>query len=69
MNTLSTLFGCQHASLSFPLTPTTGPRRSQCYVCCLTCGAEFAYDPVQFRRGERITERRSETRARVAVEA
>lgn len=52
---LDFLFGCRHKRFSFPLTPTRKTRRrvvitsntieqSGCYVVCLDCGKEFAYD-------------------------
>jgi len=46
MDILSTLFGCTHKQLSFPITlrnaAVRGPKAT--YVVCLNCGAELPYD-------------------------
>jgi hypothetical protein len=43
------LGGCRHRNYSFPLTPKSGVRppaasATGCYVVCLDCGKELAYD-------------------------
>src|SRR5437588_13052003 len=51
------LFGCWHASYTFPITREVlrGAWRSkQTYVVCLDCGAEFHYDLRTMRMGRKI---------------
>jgi hypothetical protein len=49
---LEWLFGCTHPQYSFPLTVN-----GRCHVSCLTCGKEFTFDPVAWKRGTEIHER------------
>lgn len=44
------LLGCRHSDTTWPITDRTG----QCYTVCTKCGATFSYDPVAWRRGDRI---------------
>ena len=58
MNVLDFLFRCSHPSYSFPLSVRNG-KKCRCYQVCLTCGREFSFDPVAWKRGPEIRERRS----------
>jgi hypothetical protein len=52
---LSYLFGCPHATTTFPLTRnanhSAGSGARNTYVACLKCGAEFVYDWERMRVG------------------
>lgn len=43
---LSLLFGCRHQHMTFPITPRRAPKAPYrgCYISCLDCGKEFAYN-------------------------
>lgn len=45
------LFGCSHRRTTFPISPRRSGNagRTQPYVACLDCGAEFAYDWTEMR--------------------
>lgn len=42
---------CAHTNTTFPQTPRHTRRT---YVCCVECGAEFAYDWIHAKRGSRL---------------
>jgi len=53
---LNLLFRCPHRRLTRPVAPITkaGQPQSQCYVVCLDCGKQFAYDLKEMRIGKAI---------------
>jgi hypothetical protein len=52
---LQRLFFCRHKRLTFPQSPRSGSKlctaamATGCYVVCLDCGKEFAYDWSEMR--------------------
>jgi hypothetical protein len=50
------LFGCSHSHTSWPQTPVNRMRRptGEPYVVCLSCGKQWEYDAINFKRGREI---------------